>query len=115
MAKKNENPLGVSCGGGDQEMVAGLFFSQKPGFDLMQNCDLPPPMKIFAGYDKRIVSRMNNVYCVIVGQEDDDVGVEMAYDRSSENEKLELSKALRLSQTSKRGREESCCFVQGKG
>lgn len=99
MANQKENPEGGSYGGDHQEMVAGLSFSQKPGFDLMQNCDLPPPMKIFAGQDKTIVSPMNNVYGMIVGQRDKDVGVEMAYNKSSENEKLELLKTLRLSQT----------------
>lgn len=112
MANKKENPRGGSYGGGDhQEMVAGLLFSQKPGFDLVQNCDLPPPMKIFAGHDKTIVSPMNNVYSMIAGQKEEDVGVEMAYDQSYETEKLELLKALRLSQTRAREAERKAAVL----
>ncbi|XP_071913859.1 uncharacterized protein [Coffea arabica] len=112
MANEKENPRGGSYGRGDhQEMVAGLLFSQKPGFDLMQNCDLPPPVKIFAGHDKTIVSPMNNVYSMIAGQKDEDVGVEMAYDKTSETEKLELLKALRLSQTRAREAERKAAVL----
>ncbi|KAJ8765790.1 hypothetical protein K2173_014912 [Erythroxylum novogranatense] len=59
------------------------------GAFLMQNCDLPPPAKVFSGSDKVVVSSMNRVFGMTArdGSNDD------------ENEKLELLKALRLSQT----------------
>ncbi|KAF5738013.1 hypothetical protein HS088_TW13G00906 [Tripterygium wilfordii] len=62
-------------------------FSQKFGVELMQNCDLPPPQKVFSGSDETVISSMNRV-CGMMGREDD-----------GEYEKLELLKALRLSQT----------------
>ncbi|KAL3527594.1 hypothetical protein ACH5RR_012250 [Cinchona calisaya] len=99
MANKKETPGKGGGSYGVEEMVDGLIFSKKSGCNLMQNCDLPPPMKIFVGQDETIVAPMNNVYSKLAGQKDDDVGIEMACAKCSEHEKLELFKALRLSQT----------------
>ncbi|KAL4366336.1 hypothetical protein GQ457_05G014790 [Hibiscus cannabinus] len=55
-------------------MMLGGLVSKKSGIDLMQNCDLPPPAKVFTGLDK-------------------------AVDLMSVNRRLEIFKALRLSQT----------------
>ncbi|XP_022136673.1 uncharacterized protein LOC111008325 [Momordica charantia] len=62
-------------------LLMGLEFSHKPGVDLIRNCDLPPPQKIFTGM-ARVKDRERD--------EAESGGVE---------EKLELLKALRLSQT----------------
>lgn len=79
------------------EMVMGLEVSQKPGVDLMQNCDLPPPIKVFTGSDTTVVSSMNRILSV-TGKEDNNEEFHV-YISGGENEKLELLKALRLSQT----------------
>ncbi|GAB4848761.1 hypothetical protein Ancab_003488 [Ancistrocladus abbreviatus] len=52
----------------DDDLLMGAMLSQKPGngMEMLQNCDLPPPSKVFSGV---------------------------------ESERLELLKALRLSQT----------------
>ncbi|KAJ0039830.1 hypothetical protein Pint_27629 [Pistacia integerrima] len=71
-------------------MVMGHLLSQKTGIELMQNCDLPPPSKVFSGSDKMVISPMNRI-CGVMGREEEE--------RSGESEKLELVKALRLSQT----------------
>lgn len=105
----NVAPDGEGSYGGE-EMVAGLFFSQKSGFDLMQNCDLPPPVKIFSGQNKTIVSPVNNVHSMLA-QQKDAYGVEMADAISSENEKLELLKALRLSQSRAREAERKAAVL----
>lgn len=99
------------------EILMGLGVSQKMGptsavgFDLMQNCDLPPPLKVFMGPEKTIVSSSVNYATRLLSpmmakeendknddfDNDDDVYrndvVGVSYD------KLELLKALRLSQT----------------
>ncbi|XP_019185157.1 PREDICTED: uncharacterized protein LOC109180142 [Ipomoea nil] len=58
----------------DEIALGFTFLGQKSGLELMQNCDLPPPLKVFSG-----VSPPPPV--------------------EDHNEKLELLKALRLSQT----------------
>ncbi|XVF15285.1 hypothetical protein REPUB_Repub09cG0137800 [Reevesia pubescens] len=50
-------------------MIRCALISQKSGIDFVQNCDLPPPLKVFTGNE------------------------------GGEDEKLKLLKALRLSQT----------------
>ncbi|KAH1113718.1 hypothetical protein J1N35_007096 [Gossypium stocksii] len=74
----------------DMMMIGGLI-SKKSGIDLMQNCDLPPPLKVFAGLDKAVelMSFNNRAGYSIMGQEDD----------KNDDGKLEIIKALRLSQT----------------
>lgn len=80
---------------------------QKPaGFDLMQNCDLPPPSKVFMGPDKTVIYSMNRV-CNISGKEDQQDSkhyspyrLENDYDDDDdEKDKMELLKALQASQT----------------
>jgi hypothetical protein len=91
------------------EMVMGLEVSQKPGVDLMQNCDLPPPTKVFTGSDTTVVSSMNRILSV-TGKEDDNEEFHV-YISGSENEKLELLKALRLSQTRAREAEKKAATL----
>ncbi|KAF5747341.1 hypothetical protein HS088_TW05G00062 [Tripterygium wilfordii] len=63
-----------------------LKFSQKLGMEMMKNCDLPPPQKVFSGSDETEILSMNRV-CGMIGRED-----------NGEYEKLELAKVFRLSQ-----------------
>ncbi|KDO60651.1 hypothetical protein CISIN_1g035969mg [Citrus sinensis] len=76
-----------SAGVIENDTVMGRLLFQKSGaIDFMQNCDLPPPLKVFSGPGGTVISSMNrfDVYCRSGGHE---------------REKLELLKALRLSQT----------------
>ncbi|XP_062100015.1 uncharacterized protein LOC133805883 [Humulus lupulus] len=117
MGEKLMNYKAVEYG---NEMLMGLGgVSQKiGGFDLMQNCDLPPPMKVYMGPEKTIVSPsmkhrffnpmnmgLNN--SLEQGENDND---KSEFDDDNDNvyrkdavggnyDKLELLKALRLSQT----------------
>jgi len=95
------------------EMMMGLEVSQKPGVDLMQNCDLPPPTKVFTGSDTTVVSSMNRILSV-TGKEDDNEEFHV-YISGSENEKLELLKALRLSQTRAREAEKKAATLVKEG
>ncbi|KAG2711973.1 hypothetical protein I3760_04G103500 [Carya illinoinensis] len=80
------------------EMLKGLDVSQKPaGMDLMQNCDLPPPMKVFKGSDNTVISSMNRVFSMTVKEDDNEEF--SVYRNVGGSEKVELLKALRLSQT----------------
>ncbi|CAK9171954.1 unnamed protein product [Ilex paraguariensis] len=72
----------------------GLMLSPKSGIELMQNCDLPPPLKVFSGPDKKVIPPMNS----LIGQEEEAVAFPMSRS-GSEGENLELLRALRLSQT----------------
>ncbi|XP_050371250.1 uncharacterized protein LOC126789166 [Argentina anserina] len=83
------------------EMFLGL--PKSAGLDLIQNCDLPPPMKVFTGSaDKTVVSSINRI-CSMTTPEDHENSHELTdmYGRDGRQnyEKLELLKALRLSQT----------------
>lgn len=91
------------------ELVMGLEVSQKPGIELMQNCDLPPPMKVFTGSDKTVISSMNRIFGV-VGKEDDNEEFNV-YRGGGASEKLELLKALRLSQTRAREAEKKAAAL----
>lgn len=93
------------------EMVMGVEVSQKPGVDLMQNCDLPPPMKVFTGSDTTVVSSMNRILSVTNTGKEDDNDEFHVYISGGENEKLELLKALRLSQTRAREAEKKAAAL----
>ncbi|KAL5755336.1 hypothetical protein ACOSP7_023556 [Xanthoceras sorbifolium] len=95
MAKWASNNHKLNCRGfNENDIVMGQLVSQKSGMELMQNCDLPPPLKVFTGSDKRVISSMNKVCGLVIAEEDDSWGFDGAKD-----DKLELLKALRLSQT----------------
>ncbi|KAK8977903.1 hypothetical protein V6N11_059533 [Hibiscus sabdariffa] len=81
-------------------MMLGGLVSKKSGIDLMQNCDLPPPAKVFTGLDKAVelMSMNRRTVYSITGREDDD-GIRGGNDGVGEDGKLEIFKALRLSQT----------------
>ncbi|MCL7033059.1 hypothetical protein MKW94_010463 [Papaver nudicaule] len=74
------------------------LFSQRTPVDLMQNCDLPPPQKVFAGADKTLVNSTTKTpqnYSKICGEEN-----EFPIPKDlSEIEKMNLLRALQLSQT----------------
>ncbi|OMO73042.1 hypothetical protein COLO4_27300 [Corchorus olitorius] len=87
----------------ENDMMLGGLISHKSGIDFMQNCDLPPPSKVFTGLEKAVGFSMNRV-CTM-GRENDHkddqiqfLGYRNEVDHQ-QDEKLELLKALRLSQT----------------
>lgn len=103
---------GPSSGGVNENgtVMRHLLFQKSGAIDFMQNCDLPPPSKVFSGPDKTVLSSMNRVCAIKQDQQhadgDDDFNINNNYEfdvyfRSGEHEqeKLELLKALRLSQT----------------
>ncbi|XP_021719840.1 uncharacterized protein LOC110687460 [Chenopodium quinoa] len=92
---KNQQMFNVK-GFDENELMMGFMLSQKPGNDLIQNCDLPPPTKVFSGLPDNVtvISPMNRKKVqTFVGDHDHgdefDVG----------DRKMGLLKALRLSQT----------------
>ncbi|CAI8598190.1 unnamed protein product [Vicia faba] len=95
-----------------RNQVMGFKVSHKPvGFDLMQNCDLPPPSKVFLGSDKTVILSMNKV-CNISGKEKEQdskhCGLENGDD---EKDKRELLKALKASQTRAREAEKMAAIL----
>jgi len=89
-----------------KDTMMGVMMSQKPGshgFDLIQNCDLPPPTKVFSGsfVDKTVINSLTDKEKAHTlknnqGNIDDQDG------------KLGLLKALRLSQTRAREAQAKC-------
>lgn len=97
------------------DMLMGLTISHKPtsvGVDLMQNCDLPPPLKVFTGSNETVISSMDRI-CRMMGrkggQNDEDLNL---CTTDGDNEKLELLKALRLSQTRAREAEKRAAILE---
>ncbi|CAK7354620.1 unnamed protein product [Dovyalis caffra] len=83
----------------ENDTLLGPLLSPSSGIELMQNCDLPPPLKVFSGSDKTVMSSMNKAFSMME-REHDHCDFHVYRGRSRENyEKLELLKALRLSQT----------------
>ncbi|GKV23474.1 hypothetical protein SLEP1_g33190 [Rubroshorea leprosula] len=95
--QSNPNPKLGSRTAGESDMVIGALASQKSGADLMQNCDLPPPMKVFIGSDNAVGSPINRIFSMM-GRENGKDEFQV-YRTGGEEDKLELLKALRLSQT----------------
>ncbi|XP_022741694.1 uncharacterized protein LOC111293183 [Durio zibethinus] len=94
---QNNHKLNYSRVATENDMMLGALVSQKSGIDFMQNCDLPPPVKVFTGLDKAVVLSMNSV-CSL-GRENDKFHDHVCRNEGVEDEKLEILKALRLSQT----------------
>ncbi|KAI3952423.1 hypothetical protein MKX01_005290 [Papaver californicum] len=85
------------------------LFSQRTYVDLMQNCDLPPPQKVFAGADKTVVSSTMTppYYSKNCGEED-----ELPIPKDlSDIEKMNLLRALQLSQTRAREAEKKAKLI----
>lgn len=76
----------------ERELVMKMMISQKPGIDLIQNCDLPPPNPM----------KVNRNSFNLMGTE------EIGDDRDG---KLGLLRALRLSQTRAREAEAKCASM----
>lgn len=95
--------------------VMGFKVSHKPaGFDLMQNCDLPPPSKVFLGSDKTVIFSMNKV-CNISGKEEQDskqYGTYQLKNGDAEKDNMELLKALEASQTRAREAEKMAAILR---
>uniref|UniRef100_A0A7C8YZC9 Uncharacterized protein n=1 Tax=Opuntia streptacantha TaxID=393608 RepID=A0A7C8YZC9_OPUST len=94
----------------ENDLVMGVMLYQK--HDLIQNCDLPPPMKVFSGSDIKTVvpgsmkkkKKKINTFSLMGTQEEID-------DHNEDDGKLELLKALRLSQTRAREAEAKCAAI----
>ncbi|XP_045812056.1 uncharacterized protein LOC123906234 [Trifolium pratense] len=105
--------------GGQQRprnQVMGFKVSHNPaGFDLMQNCDLPPPSKVFRGPDKTVILSMNRV-CNISGKEEESdrkhYGTYRLENGNDEKDKVELLKALEASQTRAREAEKMAAILR---
>ncbi|XP_026391117.1 uncharacterized protein LOC113286732 [Papaver somniferum] len=87
------------------------LFSQRTYVDLMQNCDLPPPQKVFAGAEKSVINCTTNTphYHSIKncgGEDEFSIPKEV-----SEIEKMNLLRALQLSQTRAREAEKKAKVV----
>lgn len=85
------------------------------GFDLMQNCDLPPPSKVFMGTDKSVILSMNRVYNIAGKGEEEDKKNSGAYrieNGDDERDKMELLKALQASQTRAREAEKKASILR---
>lgn len=83
----------------NEMLLMGVNISQKNsnfGMDLMQNCDLPPPMKVFTRSDRMtVLPSMNRAFGMMGTRE----GESQSKFDGENHEKLELLKALRFSQT----------------
>lgn len=97
--------------------VMGFKVSHKPaGFDLMQNCDLPPPSKVFLGPDKTVIFSMNRV-CNISGKEEEQDSkhygtYQLEKGDDEKEDKMELLKALEASQTRAREAEKMAAILR---
>ncbi|KAF8404660.1 hypothetical protein HHK36_009548 [Tetracentron sinense] len=85
----------------EKEMVMGLVLSQsqRSCLDLMQNCDLPPPLKVFAGADKTAGATMKPTTSTQIGGGKEDGEVPIAGISMGDDKMGGLLKALQLSQT----------------
>lgn len=93
---------------GSKDIGTGTLLTQKSGINLMQNCDLPPPLKVFPGNDMMVVLQSKKRICSMTPQKEENV-----YGASGfSNEKLELLKALRLSQTRAREAERRAAVLR---
>lgn len=102
MNNQKLSPMGLI----KDEMAMNYMFGQKSNLDLMQNCDLPPPLKVFSGPDKTVLSPTNNVWRVI--EEDDHKEANIEPKQELGSDRFELLKALRRSQTRAREAERKC-------
>ncbi|XP_054822740.1 uncharacterized protein LOC129321036 [Prosopis cineraria] len=86
--------------------MMALTVSQKPvgaSFDLMQNCDLPPPSKVFKGSDNKLMLSMNRRPSnILVKREYTGELVNDQNDCDGNPDVLEILKALRSSQARER-------------
>lgn len=80
------------------------------GFDLMQNCDLPPPLKVFVGPNWTVFQSMNRISGTKIQKEEakDDIFIRNRSGATQYYERLELEMSPCLSQTRASGGEETC-------
>ncbi|KAF3672511.1 putative cyclin-D4-1-like [Capsicum annuum] len=92
MNNQKLSPMGLMINKDEMNMSYNIFGqNQKSSLDLMQNCDLPPPLKVFSCPDKSVL---------VSPMEDDNVkeaNIESKQEVGSD--RLEVLKALRRSQT----------------
>ncbi|MED6112434.1 hypothetical protein PIB30_061700 [Stylosanthes scabra] len=105
-----------------KEIIMGFTVSSHhkyAGIDLMQNCDLPPPSKVFVGPHETIMFPMNQPCDVVVkeGEEEQQDGRHYGTfggenGGSEDIDKVELLKALRASQTRAREAEKKAAVLR---
>ncbi|KAL9229584.1 hypothetical protein vseg_005035 [Gypsophila vaccaria] len=87
-------------------LLMGFIQTRKPGNDLIQNCDLPPPTKVLQKSENKTVisdvTRKSIMSLTNVKQEENVV----------EDYQMGLMKALRLSQTRAREAEANCATIE---
>ncbi|KAI4317302.1 hypothetical protein L6164_025182 [Bauhinia variegata] len=99
--------------GNDAELVRLVNLLKPGGMDLnlMQNCDLPPPSKVFVGgSDKTVMLSMNRV-CKNSKNEFEEF-VNGGNEGNIDNDKVELLKTLRSSQTRAREAEKKAAILR---
>ncbi|KAG4923165.1 hypothetical protein AAZX31_18G014300 [Glycine max] len=97
------------------EIMGFTVSHNKPsGFDLMQNCDLPPPSKFFMGPDKSVILSMNRLYNREEEQHSKQSGAYRIDSGHDEKDKMELLKALRASQTRAREAEKKAAVLKNE-
>ncbi|PIA52011.1 hypothetical protein AQUCO_01000117v1 [Aquilegia coerulea] len=79
--------------------------------NLMQNCDLPPPVKIFTGVDKNVLNSIRPKHIISNISREGENRELPAGKNTDESDKLELMKALQLSQSRARTAEKKASFL----
>ncbi|KAK7311111.1 hypothetical protein RJT34_09027 [Clitoria ternatea] len=101
---------------GRNEIMGFTVPHKSSGFDLMQNCDLPPPSKVFMGSDKSVMLSMKRVYNIAAGKEEEqdskNYGTYRIENGDDETDKMELLKALQASQTRARVAEKKAALLR---
>ncbi|EEF28282.1 uncharacterized protein LOC8278149 [Ricinus communis] len=95
----------------ENDILMGALLARKSSIDLLQNCDLPPPLKVFSGSDRTIRSSMNRVFSMMGKEEENNEFDIHGSVGGGENGKLEILKALRLSQTRAREAEKKAASL----
>ncbi|XP_077211007.1 uncharacterized protein LOC143846457 [Tasmannia lanceolata] len=97
--------------GGEKHIMMGFMLSQRSGFELLQNCDLPPPLKVFSGEIQTVLKTSPSMK---PSPPINNYPTEDGYVRDFTNEKLGLLKALQLSQTRAREAEKKVLTVSSE-
>ncbi|GMH14655.1 hypothetical protein Nepgr_016496 [Nepenthes gracilis] len=89
----------------DNNFITGIMLSHKPhGIELLHICDLPPPIKVFSGSNNAVSAALNRIYSLMSRKVEEDV-LCTSRNSSTENERFDLLKALRLPQMGARDAE----------
>ncbi|XP_058096942.1 uncharacterized protein LOC131242368 isoform X1 [Magnolia sinica] len=103
---------GLMKGCQEKDMVMSFMVSQRSYVDLLQNCDLPPPAKVFPGESEiavRLAPSMQQPSPSIKVSEMED-----EFAQGLSNDKLGLLRALQLSQTRAREAEKKAADISAE-